>query len=769
MRYSESRSAVWALLCLLCLLAAAAARSQEPEKLLSEPLAEAFGSAPLVRGLRLSPDGSRISFVQMHPDGYPLVNVFDTRSGKITTAMAGVRDGYDISWCDWANEERLLCSLRFIEPTRGVLFPHARLAAVNADGSKPLLLLQQDRTLRTTQYQDNIIDWLRDDPEHVLLGLRISPYEIGNGLITAGHRSTSLTGPHVVRLNIYDSKVESVISADDEALDWITDGHGTPSLRLEISPTQRTWYVLDPESGWSILHQTPLTDVKDEFSPIAFDRDANEVLFLDRYEGHTALYALALGENRVRRLVYANPRVDVAGVYRVGRYERVVAAVTIEDRPVLNFFEPGIQRVHEMLAAEFPGMAVNVIDEDWAERRYLVFVNSDRDPGTYYIFDSQARELKRFARAFPALGERELAVVQPITYPAADGTEIPAYLTLPPKGASGAAVVLPHGGPSSRDYWRFDFLVQFLAARGYAVLQSNYRGSAGYGEDWAGSGGFQDWRQAVGDISDGARYLVKAGIAEPGRLCVVGWSYGGYAALLSAIEHASLYRCVVSIAGVTDPVGIERNAGNFVGGRSAQAFIGRDDEVREQGSPLRRAAEIGLPTLLFHAHQDVNVPFDQSLELRDAMRREGGDVELIEYEHAEHNISPARYRIDMLARLGNFLSAHLDAPVPNFYSSTAPAANAVEILDFGADSSRPDGRCSDPRFLAPDGSVLTDAPGHVSSKTHGDATDCRRLFMSGTIVLKASFAPNRAGNLAAETRATLFVDPAEQAGVGIVS
>lgn len=645
---------------LLCLVVAATARSQEPEELLTSPLAEAFGSAPLVWGLRLSPDGTRISFLQMHPDGYPLVNVFDTGSGNVTTAMAGERDGYDISWCRWANEERLLCSLRFIEEVRGVSVARTRLAAVNADGSEPILLLQDDRTLRTAQVQDNVLDWLADDPEHVLLGLRINSFARANNTSIGRGRVDSLSGSRVLKLDIYDSEVQPVGSEQDNALDWITDGYGTPRLRVAITRTQRTWYVRERENGaWSVLHETPLDDLEDGFSPVAFDRDANEVLFYDRYEGRVALFALELANDRARRLVYAHPDVDVAGVYRIGRRNRVVAAVTIEDRPTLHFFEPGIQRVHDMLAAEFPDMAVNVIDEDAAGRHYLVFVTSDRDPGTYYVFDAEARELSRFARAYPALGERDLAVMQPISYPAKDGSQIPAYLTLPPEGASGAGVVLPHGGPSSRDYWQFDFLAQFLAARGYAVLQSNYRGSAGYGEEWSGEGGFQDWRQAVDDIADGARYLVDARIAQPERLCVVGWSYGGYAALLSAIEHGSLYQCVVSIAGVTDPTRLARNVGNFVGGRSAQAFIGSGDEVREQGSPLERADEIALPTLLFHAHGDVNVPFEQSVELRDALQDERADVELIEYEHAEHNIRPPRYRIDMLTRLGDFLDEHI--------------------------------------------------------------------------------------------------------------
>jgi dipeptidyl aminopeptidase/acylaminoacyl peptidase len=764
MRRDALRPVGWAL---TCLLVCSAARGQEPEELLSTPLAEAFGSAPLVRGVRLSPDGSRISFMQMHQDGYPLVNVFDITSGSVTPVLAGERNGYDISWCSWANEERLLCSLRLIEELRGLKYAQTRLAAVNADGSDSVLIFQNDRALRGAQFQDNIVDWLPDDPEHVLLGMLINPNARVNDTSIGAGRAVSLSGSRVLRLDIYTSEVEPSDTGQD-ALDWITDGHGTTRLRVTVSAANRTWEVRNEAGVWSRLHQTALDDLDDEFSPITFDGDADEVIFYDRHEGRTALLAMPIDGDRQRRLVYSHPRLDVAGVLRIGRYNRIVGAVAIEDRPTLYFFEPEIERVHDMLKAEFPGMSVDVIDEDWAKRRYLVFVSSDRDAGTYYVFDTEAPELTRFARAFPALGERELAVMQPINYPAADGTGIPAYLTLPPDGSSGAAVVLPHGGPSSRDHWQFDFLSQFLAAEGYAVLQSNYRGSAGYGEEWSGNGGFQDWRQAVDDIADGARYLVDEGVAEPGRVCVVGWSYGGYAALLSAIEHERLYQCVVSIAGVTDPTLLRQNESYFVGGRRSQAFIGSGDDVRNQGSPLRRADEILLPALLFHPQDDINVPFEQFAEIRGALLDERADAELIEYEHAEHSIKPPRYRIDMLTRLGAFLDTHLATGLPDFYSQAPATPGTIEIIDFGTDASEPNGICNDRRFLAVDGGLLSDP----SSRSRGrldDATDCRRQFLSGAIVLPDALVPNLADNLPAVERAAVFIDPSQQDGVGIVA
>jgi dipeptidyl aminopeptidase/acylaminoacyl peptidase len=336
----------------------------------------------------------------------------------------------------------------------------------------------------------------------------------------------------------------------------------------------------------------------------------------------------------------------------------LVAAFYADDRIHPHFFDSRIEKIVAALARQFPGKGVAVIDEDWDQRYYLVHVTSDTDAGSFYRFDTDVLRLERITDAYPSLAGHELAPMRAITYPAADGTQIPAYLTLPKSPAAGPlpAVVLPHGGPSARDYWTYDFLVQYLAASGYAVLQSNYRGSDGYGNAWRGEGGFRDWRRAIGDIAAGTQYLVKEGIADPKRICAVGWSYGGYAALMSVIENPKTYRCVVSIAGVTDPAALAARAESFVGGAAAGEFIGANDpDVRVKGSPIQRAKEIAVPVLLVHARHDLNVPFGQSETFATALGRAHKDVEFVTYDYAEHNIAPERYRIDLLARLGAFL------------------------------------------------------------------------------------------------------------------
>jgi dipeptidyl aminopeptidase/acylaminoacyl peptidase len=219
---------------------------------------------------------------------------------------------------------------------------------------------------------------------------------------------------------------------------------------------------------------------------------------------------------------------------------------------------------------------------------------------------------------------------------------------------------MPHGGPESRDVYGFDWLAQFFAAKGYAIIQSNYRGSGGYGDDWAGDGGFKNWRQAVTDISDGVQWLLEEDIVDSSRICAVGWSYGGYAALMSAIEKPELYNCVVSIAGVTDPGTLIADGRRFVSGsKRIREFVGTDDEVIKLGSPLKRSSEIQVPVLLIHGDADMNVTVKHSKKMHKALRKADKDTRLIIYEDAAHGIEPESYRIEMLSEIARFLDSNI--------------------------------------------------------------------------------------------------------------
>jgi dipeptidyl aminopeptidase/acylaminoacyl peptidase len=256
-----------------------------------------------------------------------------------------------------------------------------------------------------------------------------------------------------------------------------------------------------------------------------------------------------------------------------------------------------------------------------------------------------------------------LGTMKAVTYPAADGTLIPGYLTLPPgsTGKNVPVIVMPHGGPGSRDEWGFDWLVQYFAARGFAVMQPNFRGSGGYGQAWYQRNGFQSWKTSVGDVNDAGRWLIAQGIADPGKLGIVGWSYGGYAALQSGVLDPNLFKAVVAIAPVTDLAAWRAESTNRANYPILNAFIGSGPHVRE-GSPAQNTATLKAPVLLFHGDKDMNVPVTQSQLMASRLRGAGRPVELIEFPGLDHFLESSTARSRMLSASDAFLRRSMGRP-----------------------------------------------------------------------------------------------------------
>jgi dipeptidyl aminopeptidase/acylaminoacyl peptidase len=219
-------------------------------------------------------------------------------------------------------------------------------------------------------------------------------------------------------------------------------------------------------------------------------------------------------------------------------------------------------------------------------------------------------------------------------------------------------VVLPHGGPAARDEWGFDWLAQYFAHLGYAVLQPNFRGSAGYGEQWMQQNGFRSWRTSIGDITAGARWLAQEGIADAGRLAIVGWSYGGYAALQAGVVEPDLFEAIVAIAPVTDLQQLQDDERMFTHARNLAEAVGSGPHIAE-GSPARHAGRIGAPVLLFHGDRDLNVLVGHSRRMHDALRDAGRQSELVVFEGLEHDLADSAARTRMLERIGAFLEANV--------------------------------------------------------------------------------------------------------------
>jgi dipeptidyl aminopeptidase/acylaminoacyl peptidase len=381
------------------------------------------------------------------------------------------------------------------------------------------------------------------------------------------------------------------------------------------------------------------------------------VFVLKKLDGRDALYRMSLDGALTTSLVAKNAAVDIDGIRRIGRGQKVIGYTFAEDRRRTVYFDPEFHKLSEMLGKALPNLPI--IDFAGASAdgsKLLVFAGSDTAPGTYYWLDRKTKEMSELASVRPPLVQKALSPVKAVRFAARDGTSIPAYLTLP-AGSSGKnlpSVVLPHGGPSSRDEWGFDWLAQFLAARGYAVIQPNYRGSAGYGDEFLNENGFRNWQTSISDVADAARYLVREGVAANDRLAIVGWSYGGYAALQTAAVEPDLFKSVVAIAPVTDLGLLKRDAEGFTHSALIKDFVGAGANAKN-GSPLRNAAAIKAPVLLVHGDLDTNVGIDHSVKMESALTAGGKTATLLRYQGLDHQLEDSVARTEMLTRIGELL------------------------------------------------------------------------------------------------------------------
>jgi dipeptidyl aminopeptidase/acylaminoacyl peptidase len=507
---------------------------------------------------------------------------------------------------------------------------------------------------------------MRSDSDSVLMARSHVPEA---GMI--GTRLTRIvSGLGVDRVDLRTQRATQVEPPNDRAVDYITDGHGQvrimalQGMRGATGQAQsRVDYVYRREGSrdWIPLGSyDTVTNVG--IDPRAVDRETNSAWVLKRLNGRIALYRIKLDGTLAEELVYANDRVDVDGVVFVNGGSRVIGVSFAEERSRVIYFDPAYSALARSLGRAIPNLPLIDFDETSADgNRILVHAGSDTDAGRYYVFDRTARSMTEILAVRPQLESIAGGTMRAVSYPAADGTQIPAYLTLPAGAAAGRnlpTVILPHGGPQARDTWGFDFLAQYLASQGYAVLQPNFRGSGGYGDQWLQRNGFRSWQTSIGDITAGARWLTAQGIADPQRMAIMGWSYGGYAALQSAVTEPAMFRAVVAIAPVTDLQQAKDDFRDYTNARNVSEYIGDGPHI-QQGSPLRNVAAITAPVLLFHGDRDLNVNVIHSRRMDDALRDAGKRSQLTVFPGLEHDLADSAVRTRMLQRIGDFLRTEL--------------------------------------------------------------------------------------------------------------
>ncbi|WP_375196017.1 alpha/beta hydrolase family protein [Sphingobium sp.] len=637
--------------------------------------AKAFGSRPII-DVSISPDGKSLALVEPLVGRGSVVSVARL-DGGVEPRPVLVSEGKEdrLFGCAWSSNARLVCNAYMISAIYGEKRGWTRMLAVNADGSdmKAISAKGSGDQLGFVLRGGRIIDWLGKAGEDTVLMDRYYMPEMTTGKMTAEQRE----GLGVERVNTRTLARSSVEPARGNAAGYITDGHGNVRIMVTRPTTSMGYgghrydyfYRKKDSREWLPLSTQSVSGVvATGFEADSVDPALDVVYGSDAVNGRTGIYRISLDGSMKKELVFEQPGVDVDDLIRIGRHQRVVGISWATDRRHSIMFDPELRKVAAALTKALPNAPlITFVDSSEDESRLVLLATSDVDPGKYYLFDKQTKRLAEIAPMQAALGNYSLSQVKPVSFPAADGKQIPGYLTLPP-GSNGKglpAIVMPHGGPWARDEWGFDWLAQFFAHQGYAVLQPNFRGSTGFGVEWLGSSGFKSWQQSIGDVNDAGRWLVGQGIANPAQLAIVGWSYGGYAALQSAVVDPQLYKAIVAIAPVTDIGDLQTEWKNDLSPAMLEGMFG-DMSVAQAGSPARQADAFVAPVLMFHGDIDQNVSIAESRLMASRLRGKGKPVELVEYKGLDHQLADGQVRSQMLDRADRFLrdALHLPAAKP---------------------------------------------------------------------------------------------------------
>jgi dipeptidyl aminopeptidase/acylaminoacyl peptidase len=620
-----------------------------PDARAAPPQVEAYGMLPLIEHPALSPDGTMVALLtSLH--GRRCVAVHDLDVVKPPQVVCPGR--FEVKWFAWKTNNRLLVSVYASTMFRGQrLVSESRLLGMNVDGSniKELISPREGRFINYST--DNVLDFLKDDPDHILL--------------TAF--TMSAIAPDIFKVDVNSGDKETLVASRDNIFRWITDDKGRP--RLGMALVDRKLQFLYRDDLTSDFTKVDGMDIIGEsgFVPLGLAEQPGMIYVMSNHEtGRNCIYLYDIKNRKIVDRYASEPDFDIEGM--IWHDKRPIGYTYSDDVSHQVFIDPAWKHDADSIARSLPGSRILLIDRTDDGHRVLVEVAEGNLPPTFYVLTrkpGQKTTLDPLGAERPYIPEDSVAPMKPVTYRSRDGLQIHAYLTLPVGVTKGPIpfVVLPHGGPWARDFLGFDYLSQMIASRGYGVLQPNFRGSTGYGGAFLAAG-FREWgRKMQDDVTDGTRWLIDQKLADPSRICIVGWSYGGYAALMGVVREPTLYRCAASMAGVTDLRHLMPVNGALFSALAVPQLDG-DKSLMDVNSPARNADKMNVPILLAHGRQDVNVSVKDSEEMERALRDAGKHVDAIYFDSDDHFLFEEGDRIAFLKKLEGFLKENLGAP-PN--------------------------------------------------------------------------------------------------------
>ncbi len=623
---------------------------------------EAFARMPKFANLVVSPDGKYFA-AKMELGGIYTVTIFEIQGNELKlTYQARTEDEVGVRWIDWASPTRLLVSLGKAYRRSGTPVTETRLLAINFDGSKPMNMMKRRRSKSGyggqsfIQIQDRVLDFLPNDPEYVLMA----------------YNEDNIRKPRAYRVNIHNARDSVVQAGRDDVWSWGTDRQG--NVRYGYGTKDENWHymVRDVDNkNWRSLVTGRLGSGK-EFTIMGFTNDPNVMVVRSNHEnGKNAIYEYDLRVNSFTRKIYGRSDVDVNGVLWNKKNWTVRRVWYILDGVQYKWFDPVGEATYRTIQKSLPGYNIGISDTDANDNVWIVHAGKEYAHGAYFIYDRLKKSIRALPSDYPELDGVRLSKMIRIDYKARDGLTIPAYVSLP-NGMTSLAqaknlpfVIMPHGGPTSRDFLSFDPYVQLFTDRGYGVLQMNFRGSSGYGGAFEEAGNGEWGGKMQDDVTDGVNHIIAKGIANRNRICIVGGSYGGYAALMGAVKTPDLYACAVGFNGVYDLRKMIKDTLYYIDNGSRDYWetkIGgslSDSAYLDSISPIKRTNEIRIPILVAASDDDRVVRSSQTESMASAMKRSGVTYKHLEMEDGGHSLRTTKSRLAFMKELDSFLAQHL--------------------------------------------------------------------------------------------------------------
>jgi len=639
-----------------------------------QPTVQAFFSYSQISDVQISPDGRYLAMVVADSKtgedrkGVAILNRSDL---KATAGFHTIGD-QDILRYWWANDDRLLVATSIQTGSLDSPLPDGRLYGINVNGSQLRLLLGNvpDTAEQFTHIQS------RHEIHYFWHMLFVPPEDTKQVVVQTFQPSAGLhQTDQAYALNIYDGSLRNIAHSPAADGTLLTDNTGAVRLAIgsnTLTGVSKIFYRATGDSvDWKDLSALYKQDdpADSPLRPLGFAADNKTVYWLGRTQSMTTgLYALD-PDTLKTTLLYGDPDFDVGDViwsFDWQKTQKIIAVMTMPGMPALHVLDGDAPKAGYLasLYNAFPGQIVDITSNTRDGSLMVVFVHSDRNPGSYYLFNTKDNKVSLLFNLLPDIDPQKMAIMQPVSFKARDGITLHGYLTLPP-GSNGKNLPLimnPHGGPHGiRDVWGWDPEAQFFASRGYAVLQVNYRGSGGYGMNFQDMG-YRHWGTTMqSDLADAVRWAITQGIVDPKRVCIYGASYGGYAALENSILYPDLYKCTVGYVGLYDLTLADRASfGHFASGqRFVDVVLGTDTVTLKAESPVNQADKIHDSLFLIYGGADKTVVPENADEMMTALDKAGKKYEVLYERNEGHGFGKPEHNFELYTRMLQFFDKNI--------------------------------------------------------------------------------------------------------------